>query len=249
MPFTVREFHDLVEILENEPAWRVELRRLLLTEDILGLPQAVRDLTRAVQELITERRQNEARFARMEGDLAALKADTSQMKSSVGKLEKSVVKLETNVGKLDSRVGKLETSVARLNGSDLERQLRERPFVYLGRLAVRLKTVTDAELAVLLEDAVERGLITEDEMEDAKLVDTVARGRGRAEATPLYLAVEVSAAVDRHDLERARRRAAVIEKASGVSTRPVVAGERLREDAQQMAEQQGMSFVIFSQTN
>ena len=44
MSFTVSDFHDLVEILHAQPAWREELRSLVLTEDILGLPQAVREL-------------------------------------------------------------------------------------------------------------------------------------------------------------------------------------------------------------
>jgi hypothetical protein len=38
MAFTVREFHDLIELLEQHPEWRADLRRLVLTEEVLGLP-------------------------------------------------------------------------------------------------------------------------------------------------------------------------------------------------------------------
>ncbi len=40
MPFTVSDFHDLVEIVERQPEWRAELRRLVLTEELLRLPES-----------------------------------------------------------------------------------------------------------------------------------------------------------------------------------------------------------------
>jgi len=45
MPFTVEEFRDLVRILEENPEWRAELRRLVLTEELLSLPGQVAALT------------------------------------------------------------------------------------------------------------------------------------------------------------------------------------------------------------
>jgi len=47
MAFTVEEFRDLLRILEEQPEWRVELRRLVLTDELLTLPQLVRALVEA----------------------------------------------------------------------------------------------------------------------------------------------------------------------------------------------------------
>ncbi|HID06694.1 MAG TPA: hypothetical protein EYP10_06050 [Armatimonadetes bacterium] len=47
MPFTVDEFKDLVRILEAHPEWREELRRLLLTDELLRLPEIVCQLVEA----------------------------------------------------------------------------------------------------------------------------------------------------------------------------------------------------------
>jgi hypothetical protein len=41
MSFTVADFHDLVRLVEERPEWRAELRRLVLTEDLLALPDQV----------------------------------------------------------------------------------------------------------------------------------------------------------------------------------------------------------------
>jgi len=54
MAFTVEDYHDLVRLLWEHPEWREELRRLLLTSELLALPEMVKDLTKAQRE--TERR-------------------------------------------------------------------------------------------------------------------------------------------------------------------------------------------------
>jgi hypothetical protein len=45
MPFTANEFHDLIRLVESHPEWRVELRRLVLTDEPLALPEQVGVLT------------------------------------------------------------------------------------------------------------------------------------------------------------------------------------------------------------
>jgi len=65
MPFTVQDLHDLIRILEEHPEWRAEMRRVLLTEELLQLPELVRDLIEAqrrteqqVAELVQVTRQH-----------------------------------------------------------------------------------------------------------------------------------------------------------------------------------------------
>lgn len=56
MPFTVEEFRDLVRLLEERPEWREELRRLVLTPELLALPEQIAELharsAQQFQELI-----------------------------------------------------------------------------------------------------------------------------------------------------------------------------------------------------
>ena len=44
MPFTVEEFQDLIRLLEQHPEWRAELRRHVLSDELLELPAVVRQL-------------------------------------------------------------------------------------------------------------------------------------------------------------------------------------------------------------
>lgn len=153
MAFTVRDFHDLVEILEEQPAWRAELRRLVLTDEILGLPQALRDLAQSVRELAESQRRyeekSETHFAKIETDIHELKTDVSQLKVDVSQLKVDVVRSDTRVGRLDERT--------------LQQQVRERLPTYLSRLALRLRPLNNADFAELLEIAAEEGHITEEQ--------------------------------------------------------------------------------------
>jgi ferritin-like metal-binding protein YciE len=72
MAFTVRDFRDLVELLEQHPEWRAELRRLVLTEELLALPQVVRELVEAQQRTEQRLEQTEQRLERLETTVQAL---------------------------------------------------------------------------------------------------------------------------------------------------------------------------------
>lgn len=237
MAFTVRDFHDLVELLEEQPTWRAELRRLILTDEVLGLPQALRELAQSVRELAESQRRYEersdTRFTRIETDIHEIKGDVSQLKGDVSQLKGDVARLDDRLGELDGRT--------------LEQQVRERLTAYLSRVALRLRPIADADFAELLEAAVDEGRISEEEMEEAKLIDAVARGRRRSDGETIYLALEISVAVNSRDVERALRRATIITAATGVFTLPVVVGKTIRSEVRQEAESQGASWVVLPQ--
>src|SRR5712691_5088613 len=45
--FTVEDFQDLLRLLEQRPEWRAELRRYVLSDDVVELPSLVRGLAEA----------------------------------------------------------------------------------------------------------------------------------------------------------------------------------------------------------
>jgi hypothetical protein len=44
---TINDLHDLVRLLREHPEWQAELRRLILTDELLELPSLVRQLVEA----------------------------------------------------------------------------------------------------------------------------------------------------------------------------------------------------------
>ena len=97
--------------------------------------------------------------------------------------------------------------------------VKYRAGAYFGPLLRRMSALSPIEL----EDDLEAHLSPE-EFRDLLLLDLLVRGapRYREEAPEVWLAVEISAVIDRHDVERALRQA-------GYRAIPTVTGERPRE--------------------
>ena len=273
MVFTVREYYDLVRLLAEHPEWQLELRRLLISEDLQALPGIVRDLAEAqrrseerlgrleetvaalaeaqrrteqkVAELAEAQRRSEERLSgveerlsRLEETVAALAEAQRRSEERLGRLEEAVTALaeaewrtEHAVAALFESYKRLEDRVGRLIGRSLEQEYREKAAAYFGRLLRRTRVVAREALDEMLEDS-----LSAEELNEVLLLDLVVRGqpRLRPEIPEVWLAVEVSAVVDREDVERAQRRAALLRQA-GHRAVPVVAGERLAEGVEEEA--------------
>ncbi len=219
MSFTVDDFQDLLRLLDQHPDWRTELRRHVLTEELLSLPAIVRELAEA-------QRRTEQRV----GDLA----------STVGALVAQVGTLAERVGGLADRVGTLE-------GNMLELRYARRAPGHFGRLALRLREVEPAVLAELLDDAVQESRLTDAERDGVMLADIVLRGRRREDRSEVYLLVEVSSGVGLDDVQHALDRASVLAKL-GRPVLPVVAGRWINDDAAAIANDRGVRQVMEGRT-
>ena len=56
-----KDFHDVARLLEEHPEWRAELRRLVLTDDLLTLPAQITRLTGQVAALVDVQTRTDAR--------------------------------------------------------------------------------------------------------------------------------------------------------------------------------------------
>jgi peptidoglycan hydrolase CwlO-like protein len=78
----INTFQDILDALEQDPALREQLRRHILTEELLQLPAAVQELRTDVAELkngVTE----------IKTDVAELKNDVTELKTDVAELSPS----------------------------------------------------------------------------------------------------------------------------------------------------------------
>lgn len=248
MAFTVRDFHDLVDLLEQHPEWRVELRRLVLTEELLALPQLVRELAEAqqrteqrlerleatVQALADAQQRTEQRLERTEQRLERLEATVQAQADALLRLEQLIVQLTEAHLRLDRRMERVEGSVGDLKGIILEIRYYNRAFAYFSRLVRRAQALSGDELHALLTPAIDQGLLSEDGADEVLQADVVVRGRQRDDGAEVYLVVEVSWGIGTGDVERAVRRASLLAQ-TGVQTLPVVAGERITDEAAELA--------------
>src|SRR5437870_11482877 len=75
MPFTIEDFRDLVRILEEKPEWRAEMRRLILTDELLALPARVE---RGFLALTEAAKRHDAQIAEMRAEMDRRFAETDR---------------------------------------------------------------------------------------------------------------------------------------------------------------------------
>ena len=147
--------------------------------------------------------------------------------------------MEDQIAALTRTVDTLVDDVGELKGDSLERRYREKASAYFGRLLRRPHVLTDDELGELLDDAVERGVLTEGEYSEVTWADAIVRGRRRGDRAQVVAVAEVSWGVGIHDVERAVRRADLLARL-GFTTLPVVGGKAVTREAAELARRQGV---------
>jgi polyhydroxyalkanoate synthesis regulator phasin len=237
--YEIHTFEDLLNVLKAEPMWLEELRKLILTSDLLKLPERFEHFVQKDFKELNDR------VDRMEQEMRGLKDEVKELKQRVVKIDERLTKVESDVEVLkeDVRTLKedvkiLKNDVADLKRSDFERKVRENAPAYLGKLIRKCKVLDKAIIADQLDEALDAGRITEEEREEALSVDLVAEGYLRVEPQKKVLVVaEVSVKADKVDVERAHKRGKIVEKAFGMPTIPVVIGKKYTAGAKNKAKE------------
>ena len=112
---TINDISDLARILQERPEWLSTIRGLILTEEVLRLPEMMAALTAAVEELARQTAEQirvvNERLGRLETDVGVLKTDVDVLKTDVGILKTDVDVLKTDVAILKTDVAILKTDV------------------------------------------------------------------------------------------------------------------------------------------
>src|SRR5919108_1318240 len=231
MAFTVEEFQDLIRLLQERPEWRADLRRLVLSDELLALPELVRELVQAQQR-------TEVRVGRLEESVESLRAETERRFQELATAQLTLTghmdDMRAAMLSLEEHTARLRDDVGELKGSDLERRYRERPFAYFQRLIRQAHTLSGDELNAMLDRAVTAGQLTAEDLDEIVWADAIVRGRRREDDQEVFLVVEASWGVGSYDVQRADRRAKLLAKA-GVTTLPVVAGMWVTPDGEAAA--------------
>jgi len=226
MAFELRDFRDLVQLLRQHPEWQEELRALLLTQELLTLPALVRELAATVNQLAEQ--------------MVRLTDRVDHLTERLDRLTDRVDQLVEQVAQLTAVQKELVDQVGDLRGWRLEERYRTHPAAYFGRLLRRVRLADMSELADALREQ-----LAEDELGEVLLADVILSGRllGPAEPAEIWVVVEVSATVDRRDVERAQQRAALLRRAR-YSAVAVAGGIGVTAGARQAAGGMGVALLL-----
>ncbi len=245
MAFEIQDFHDLIRLLEAHPEWRAELRRLVLSEELLRLPELVQQLVEAqshveerlqrlettVAQLIEAQRHAEERLQRAEARL-------ERVEKRLERVEKRLEHVEIRLEGVEKRLEKAEDRLSKVWGGFLEGRYRDRAHAYFGPVLSRIRVLSGEQLVQLLDEALEAGRLSEADRRDLLLADLVLQGR--RETQEVYLVAEISGLISEDDVRRALDRAQMLARATDRLAIAAVAGETLPADVQVLAAQRGV---------
>ncbi len=153
MSFTVSDFQAWARILKEHPEWREEARRLILTDELLEVPQQIREIRERVDLIYEAQQRTEGRVDRLEIALAELAEAQRRSEERLARLEEHGARLDKALAELaeaqrrsEERLARLEEHVARLDKAlaelaEAQRRTEER----VGRLEVALAELAEAQ--------------------------------------------------------------------------------------------------------
>ncbi|MEW5988489.1 MAG: hypothetical protein AB1791_17815 [Chloroflexota bacterium] len=215
----------------EERLTRVEAAVERLAEAQARTEERLTRVEAAVERLTEAQARSEERLTRVEAAVERLAEAQARTEKRVEELAEAQSRTEAELKQLGRAVAVIQTDLSGLKGRDLERTYGEKAYGYFSSLMRRARAASLYDV----EDQLEAHL-SDKEISELRRLDLLIRGKLRAPraGTEVWLALEVSAVVDRYDVERAQERAALLRRA-GLLAVPAAAGEEATQGAEEAA--------------
>ena len=234
----IATFEDILEALRGNPIWVEQMRAIILSEELLTLPERFERFLRNEFRPLKEKTDKiEKDVEVLKADVKVLKEDVEVLKQDVAVLKEDVAVLKQDVAILKQDVRGLKVDVNTLKGESFENKVRDRAPAFFGKLLRRTRVITTQDFVDALDDAVDAGLISDDDRDYALNADVVVRGKMKDSGKEVILVGEASVTVDLEDVEWASKRAEITAKAFRQEAIGVVVGKEITDRAQKAADE------------
>ena len=217
-PDLQREFHKhLVEVIRNDDDLRQEIRKEILTEELMRLP---------------------ARFTRLEEDVAQIKQEGVHTSGRVSNVEEIQTQILVRLANLEEGQTRMSGQIANLTGSDYENKAIEQSRRLVRRhLGSERATVVYASRQTsetfeneILLPAMRQGRIDRRQADQLEEADCIIRCEDE-QGNVVCAVVEISVTVQDRDRSRAAERAEIFALATGDHTLAFVVGQEQERPA------------------
>ena len=236
----VTSINDIIRAMRQNPALRDELRREILTEELLAMPQRLSDLVVVV----------DAQGKRI-SDLAAVVDAQGKRISDLATMVDATGKQIANLITVTEHQGR---DISDLKGQMIELTIQGRILAFLSsRLNLRRATVVRGpalsgvshQFEDAIEDASDQGAIEVNQRERIYDADVIVRARRRDTGETVYVPVEASFTIDYSDVDRAASTAIALRQVfSDTDVIPAVYGEAITKGGGALATGSGVSVFL-----
>jgi hypothetical protein len=234
MTITVKDVEDFVQVLKEHPEWRQRVVQVLLDDELLDMPAAVRRFFEEMQLLKAEMKALTARVDRLE---LQMNEQFDQVNERINRFEQRTDErfrqVDERFDRIEQRLDNQDNQIGMLIGESMESRYRNHIGAFFGRVLKRARVVSLHSLEEELETR-----LSDDEIVELLLLDLLARGnlKSHPERPTIWLALEISATINTNDVTRARQRADLLNKA-GYPTLAIAGGKACSRDAAELAQQ------------
>ncbi len=231
---------DVVRILRERPEVLEEVRRLILTDELLEMPARLAKLTRIVEEQ-GKVQLEQGKVQREHSE--TLREHTETLQEHTELLQEHTELLREHDNKLDMLIGDmLERRASRLLLPRLSQEfgLRRVRVIYHPSMLQSL----DSAFLRDVENAADNSVITDEQERRLKLTDLVMRGIRKDDGANVWIAVEASGTIGERDVERSLESADALRAVFGEAVEAVSIGNRIRPEDLARANEMGAAVVI-----
>jgi len=246
----VLTFADIIRALKEHPEWLEELRKIILTTELIELPRKFEELLENVKKIDKKVDRIEQDVTVLKQDVSVLKQDVAILKQDVDILKQDVAILKQDVAVLKQDVAVLKQDVAylkgefgRFKGREFERTIREKYYAYFGKLLRKSKLINFEEILPLLESAEDKNLITEEQKLSVLQLDLLVSGELKPTKKRVFLAVEVSYSLHEEDIERSVERANILAHLLKKEVIPVLVSVEVKREIEKKIEDKGALLI------
>jgi hypothetical protein len=167
-----------------------------------------------------------------------------------------MTQFDARLGRVENDVVEIKSEVAVLKGDSLEVKLHRRIRSLISqRLGLRRTRIlqslvenTSPELFEPVDDALANGFITDAQDTRIEATDMIIRAQRKADGAEVWVAVEVSKSISRHDIERVHQCAEALKAVFQQDALAVVAGYRIHPQDQEQAGSAGVYTILIEES-
>ena len=212
-PNTVDTIEDIIRILREKPEVREAVRREILTDELLELPEKVAQIITIQQQILERLDGHDKRFDGIDGRLDG----HGERLDSLETIQQKILETLDRQGRTLEKVEENQRGFAAMQTAE-----RSYPLIAMnmGLTEPRLLSIVEiAEMA--MGDAASE--YTLDELNSFRDCDIIIAAKN-ADGDERYIVVQVSSTVDHGDISRAIDHAKMVERFTGRPAYPAVAG-------------------------
>ena len=216
---TINTLQDLNQALRDNPEWREEIRRTLLSAELLALPDTQASLAAEVREFVAA---TNRRFSTIEWDIVEIR--------------KIIEELRRDIRAIHGITQRQQSDFQNFRGQFAENTTRKKaPSITMsvgsaiGKRLLNERVLTQADLSNFTKNA-DISRIPYNHIisfQEADLIIEAYNLQDRDDTC--YIAVEASYTCDQDDADRALRHAAILRGFTGKPVYPVVSGVRIHD--------------------